>query len=316
MWVFNSERLEEFIDQLAAGFKTEPLDVVLFVVMFVVVIGGPLLLSLLSVRRRRARARAAALERFEAAVAARGLAADEAEAVAVLARAFSPDPARWPGVLSRAAAFNTAAARGGVEPGLLARLRLRLGLQEAGPQARLHSTVELEPGAPVFIAQGGSSLPARVSAVSPGWLEVRAARPVRAARVALRIPRPTGLYDVEMQVLAAQGQVLHLAHVEVPPPIQKRQFVRRRVRGTATVTSADGSPLPVRLVDLGGGGARVEGPAEGIRTGDELTLSLGKAGGWHAAFASRVVRTWDNGFSLVFVDVPDAQRDELIQRLR
>ncbi len=316
MWVFSAEKVEEFLGQLAAGFQRGPLEVALFFVMLVVVIGGPLLLSFFSVRRRRGRARAEAIARFDAAVAARNLSLDETEAVAALARAFSPDPARWPSVLTRAAAFNTAAARGGVEPALLARLRVRLQLQEAGLQVRLHSTVELEPGAPVFIVEGPSTVRGRVAAVDESSFEVRAARPVQGTRLTLRIPRPTGLYNVEAPVLAAQGTVLRLSHAEVSGHIQNRRFVRRRVRGTATVTRNDGSSFGVRLVDLGGGGARVEGPLDRIQGGDEVTLSVGKPGGWHAVLPSRVVRTLEDGFSLVFVDVPDAQRDDLIRRLR
>ncbi len=316
MWVFSSEKLEAFLDQLSAGFRRDPLEVALFFVMLGVAIGGPVLLSALSVRRRRARARAEAIERFEAALAARALAPDEAEAAAALARAFSPDPARWTSVLSRAAAFNTAAARGGVEAGLLARLRLHLGLQDVGPQERLHSTVELEPGAPLFVLQGTAQVPARVTALDAEGLEVRVERPIEAARVTLRIPRPTGIYDVEARVLSAPAGALRLAHAEVNAHVQQRQFVRRRVRGEAALRLPDGSSAKVRLADLSGGGARVEGRPAGIREGDEVTLTLAKAGGWQATLRSRVVRLHEDGFGLVFVDVPDAQRDELIRRLR
>lgn len=316
MWVFNPEKLEAFLDQLSAGFRRDPLEVVLFFVMLAVAIGGPLLVSALSVRRRRARDRAEAMERFDAALAARGLSPEEAEAVAALARAFSPDPSRWPSVLTRAAAFNTAAARGGVDPAVLARLRLRLGLLEAGPGERLHSTVELEKGAPVFVLQGASPVPARVASLDADGFEVQVGRPIEGASVTLRIPRPTGLYDVEARVLEVRGGVLRLAHAEVNAHVQKRRFVRRRVRGEAMLGLADGTTLKVRLVDLGGGGARVEGRPAGIGEGDEVTLSLGKPGGWQATLASRVVRVHEGGFSLVFVDVPDAQRDELIRRLR
>lgn len=316
MWVFDSEALQNFVNQLSRGFQRSPLEVALFFVVLIALVGVPLFLSRVSVRRSRARARVEALGRFEAAAAARGLTPEEVEAVSAMAMRFSRDPARWISVLTRAAAFNTAAARSGVDAALLGRLRMKLGLHEAGPRASFHSTVELEPGAPVVVVDGEASIAGLVTAVTAEHFEARISRPIDSRRVTVRVPRPTGIYDTEVPVLAVEGGVARLGHGEVGSHAQNRRFVRRKVRWAAVVKTAAGSGGPVRLVDLSGGGARVQGSAEGIRAGDAVTLSLGQPDGWHATLASRVVRTHDDGFSLVFDDVLDPARDELIRRLR
>ena len=316
MWVFNAEKLQEYIDQLSLGFHRDPLEVVLFCVVLILLVGVPLSLSLLGTRRRRGRAREGGLKRLEASAAAKGLTREETEAVIAMAQRLYPDPARWASLLTRASAFNAAAARGGVDSALLARLRLKLRLHEAGPRASLHSTVELELGSTVVVVDGEAALSGLVTEVAEDHFAVRIGRPTDSRRVTVRVRRPTGIYDADVPVLAAEGGVLRLGHAEVGSHVQNRRFVRRRVRWAAAVKAAAGSGVPVRLADLSGGGARVEGPTEGILSGDAVTLTLGHPDGWRATIAARVLRIHDDGFSLVFDDVPDPARDELIRRLR
>ncbi len=315
MWVFNGEAVQQFLGRVAEGFQHGPLELAEFAAMFLVLLGVPLLLGVVTTRRSRARARSAAMARFQEAAAAAGLVPEELEALIAMARRFSPDPLRWPAVLTRAAAFNAAAARGGLDAAMLARLRWKLRLIERGPRARLHSTVELEPDEVLLVTAGDAAVAGRVTSVSAERFELHVGRPVPAGTVKVRATRDSGIYDVEVPVLSSEGGILRLGHGEIASRVQNRRFLRRTVRGAALVTTASGAEVRVRLVDLSGGGARVRGPAAGVLVGDAVTLRFARPGGSTSTIASRVVRVAGDGFSLAFEDVPGPVREELIRLL-
>jgi hypothetical protein len=316
MWILDGEKLRQYWDDIARGFYKDPVELTINLILIGLIILVPIALTIIATRRARARSRAEATARFEAAVAARGLDAEEAAALQRLAEALSSSPQRWIEILRRSASFNAAAARiaGGLSGELLGRLRWDLGYRAtAGP---LHSTVEVPPGTTCHLMFRGHRIAARVESVDETGVHLRVARPLPpGAQVTLQIGLPGGLFEARTAVRSVAGPRLTLSHSEIGGRIQNRRFFRRRVRGTVEVLREDGSAEKAQLIDLSGGGARLQS-GRAWKPGETLTLRLPAGDGSVLRIPSRVIRVGRDGFSVRFDEISNADRDELVRRLR
>jgi hypothetical protein len=316
MWILDGEKLRQYWDDIAQGFYKDPVELTINLILIGLIIVVPILLTIVATRRGKARSRAEATSRFEAAIAAKGLDQEQAAAVRRLASALSPNPQRWVEVLRRPASFNAAAARAGsaLSGELLGRLRWDLGYRAT--VGALHSTVEVPPGTVCSLMLRGRRIAARVEAVDEEGVHLRSARPVPiGASVVLQIGLPAGLFEAHTTVRSASGARLIVFHSEIEGRIQNRRFFRRRVRGTVELLRDDGSSEKVRLVDLSGGGARLQSTAA-WRRGELVTLRLPAGDGSLLSIPSQVIRAGEKSFSLRFDEISDADRDELVRRLR
>jgi len=303
MFYYDPQKVSEFLDNVARGFITSPLQYALFAGVLLLL--AACLLTAYRVQRAKARRLEArlALERYERLVLKLGLTAAELELVGRLAGPRG-DPKSRLHLLSSSSAFNRAAGRLGereaASPGeaSLAELRLKLGIQARNPERVPAASSELPQGLPVLLtwssARGERRLLAEVSAQEAGAL-VLAPRegsdpPPAGDPLTVLFQNRAGLFSFATRVLAIKGGFLRLEHVERLRRTQRRRYYRRRLQLPVEVQAREGEPpLGSQLLDLGGEGASLQNPQKRVSAGDLIELRF-RVGGESFVLAAEVLR--------------------------
>jgi hypothetical protein len=346
VFYYDPQKVSGFLDSIARGFITSPLQYALFAGLILLLVAG--LILAYRVQRGRARRLEArlALERFERLAGKLRLTAAELEA---LDRLAGGQVARKLRLLSSPAAFNRAAARLGAAAqeatgeATLAELRLKLGFQARNPERAPSASSELPEGLPVLLAwsaaAGGlraasSGLRAASSGLRPAGGRRRLAAEVGAqeAEALVLVPREgaagppagspvtvvfqnrAGLFSFNTKVRSAAGGVLRLEQVERLQRTQRRKYYRRRLRLPVQVLLREGEPpLPSQLLDLGGDGASLVNPQKSLSAGDlpELAFRMGRESFRLTAEVLRVSRD-GRVLHVRFHGLRDADRDRLL----
>jgi c-di-GMP-binding flagellar brake protein YcgR len=128
-------------------------------------------------------------------------------------------------------------------------------------------------------------------------------------------PSPIGVFAFLTHVHKISGRDAYLDHSETIKRSQRRKYYRRSVQLSATI-SLENNPeqqLATTILDLSGGGARVEKPGVSINPGNRVILTL-RAGSEQVTLAARVIRKShaDEHLHLQFEGINEAARDRLI----
>jgi len=112
--------------------------------------------------------------------------------------------------------------------------------------------------------------------------------------------------------------ILYFPHTEEVEKAQKRNFYRRQALLPA-VLRKEGyitEEYHTRLVDIGGGGARVESPSEKFRKGDAVTFLFKTPNGETFEVSGEIVKTTEMNekeyLHIHFLSIDDAARDRII----
>jgi hypothetical protein len=336
VFYYDPRKVSEFLDSIARGFVTSPLQYVLFGAIILLVVAG--LLVAYRVQRGRARRQEGRLEleRFERLAGKLGLGGPEREA---LDRLAGGQLARKLRLLTSPAAFNHAAARleaalpGAPAESSLAELRLKLGFQARNPERAPSASSELPEGLPVLLlwsfAGARYRLAAEVGAQEAEALVLvcppDAAMPALGSPVTVVFQNRAGVFSFRTRVRAAAagglrpaaGGVLRLDQVEKLQRTQRRRYYRRRLRLPVQVQLREGEPpLASQLLDLGGDGASLVNPRRSLAAGDLAELAF-RVGNESFRLTAEVLRVSRDGqlLHIRFHGLHDADRDRLLGTL-
>jgi hypothetical protein len=321
VFYYDPQKVSEFLDNMARGFITSPLQMVLFAGLILLLVAA--LILAYRVQRGRARRLEArlALERFERLAGKLGLTDAELE---TLDRLAGGQVSRKLRLLASPAAFNRAVARGRDAPAeaSLAELRLKLGFQARNPERAPSASSELPEGLPVLLvwaaAGGRRRLAAELGAQEAQALVLvprdGAAGPSPGSPVTVIFQNRAGLFSFDTVVRSAAGGVLRLDQVERLRRTQRRKYYRRRVRlGVQVLLREDQPSLASQLLDLGGDGASLVNPQKKLSAGDLPELSF-RVGGESFRLTAEVLRLSRGGqvLHVRFHGLRDADRDRLL----
>ena len=335
VFYYDPRKVSEFLDSIARGFVTSPLQYALFGGVILLVVVG--LLVAYRVQRGRARRleNRLALERFERLAGKLGLSGPEREALDHLA---GGQVARKLRLLASPSAFNSAAARLGpaaqdaLAQSSLAELRLKLGYQARNPERAPSASSELPEGLPVllvWVSPGGRRrLAAEVGAQEADALVLvhppDATAPPPGSPVTVAFQNRAGVFSFRTRVRAASGGlrpaaggVVRLDHVERLERTQRRQYYRRKLRLPVQVQAREGEPpLASQLLDLGGEGASLVNPRKSLSAGDLAELAF-RVGGESFQLTAEVLRVSRDGqvLHVRFHGLREADRDRLLGTL-
>jgi hypothetical protein len=338
VFYYDPRKVSEFLDSIARGFVTSPLQYVLFGAIILLVVVG--LLVAYRVQRGRARRQEGRLEleRFERLAGKLGLGGPEREA---LDRLAGGQLARKLRLLTSPAAFNLAVARleaaapGAPAESSLAELRLKLGFQARNPERAPSASSELPEGLPVLLlwsfAGARYRLAAEVGAQEAEALVLAcppdAAMPAPGSPVTVVFQNRAGVFSLRTRVRAAAaasgglrpaaGGVLRLDQVEKLQRTQRRRYYRRRLRLPVQVQLREGEPpLASQLLDLGGDGASLVNPRRSLAAGDLAELAF-HVGDESFRLTAEVLRVSRDGqvLHVRFHGLHDADRDRLLGTL-
>jgi hypothetical protein len=330
MFIFNPEKVSEFLDNIASGFQHRPWEVLLFFVLILLFVAFLLSMSLIQrgkVRRQRLRQ---ARERFERTASRLGLTPEEGELAERLASGLK-GPDRLTQVLVSSAAFNRAVDRlgGGPDPAALAELRMKLGFRAQNPESVPTASSELPEGLPVLLvrndAEGTRRYGAVVRAQEPEALvlEMTGAPPTiaRGQSVTVVLQNRAGLFSFASAVLSLHGGQLRLEHSGHLRRTQRRRYYRRQmslpVQARRVAPGGASQPaLEAWLLDLGGEGASLRNPGGAFAQGDELALRF-RLGSESFELEAEVLRLSRAGqvLHVRFRALREAARDRILRAL-
>ncbi len=332
VFYYDPRKVSEFLDSIARGFITSPLQYALFGGVILLLVVG--LLVAYRVQRSRARRQEdrLALERFERLAGKLGLSDSEREALDLLAGGRLAGKLR---LLASPAAFNRAAARlGSAAPPAetsLAELRLKLGFQARNPERAPSASSELPEGLQVLLLWSAAGarrrLAARVAAQEAEALVLAcpaersplaaASGPPPGSPVTVVFQNRAGVFSFRTSVRSAEAGVLRLRQVERLERTQRRQYYRRRLRLPVQVQAREGEPPRAsQLLDLGGEGASLVNPGRQLCAGDLAELSF-RVGGESFRLTAEVLRVSRDGqvLHVRFHGLREADRDRLLGTL-
>ena len=330
MFIFDPEKVSEFLDRIARGFQHRPFEIILFFVLILLFIAFLITFSLIQRRRARQERLRRAQERYERIAAKLGLSPEERALVERLA-AMLRSPERLTQVLESSAAFHYAAERmgNGADPAALAELRLRLGFRAQNPESIPSASSELPEGIPVLLVcqrpEGARRYGAVVHAQQPDALVLELAGPppslIRGQSVTVILQNRSGLFSFTTGVRSLHGSLLYLDHSEQLHRTQRRRYYRRRLSLPVEVRRVvpGSSPQPVlasHLLDLGGQGASLRNPGGSFAPGDELQLRF-RLGGEPFELEVEVLRLSKGGqvLHVRFLALREAARDRILHAL-
>jgi hypothetical protein len=281
-------------------------------IVVVAIVGSLILLLvagyLIQSAREKRRRRMLADRLYEHRAAEVGLAPEDRRLLDSLAARLDRPQEQKHHLLADPGLFHKAAVRaldeGVASKEAVAALRKALGLAHPDAAGFLRSSTEIGEGAAIRLEpEGGQPLYARVIATAPRALVVEAEPaaghlPAVGSRLGATLTTEAGSFRFASEVLERSERILSLAHSERVEHEQARRFYRKGVETPAAVWDAKtGEDLPVRLLDLSGGGASLEitprGPA--VELGQTLELRLDLPRGKPLTVAARVVRLSGGG---------------------
>ncbi len=330
MFIFNPDKISDFLDRIARGFQHRPFEIILFFVLILLFIAFLITFSLLQRRKARRERLRRARERYERMAERLGLSPEERALAERLAAALR-SPERLTQVLESSAAFDYAVERmgNGVDPAALAELRLKLGFRAQNPESIPAASSELPEGLPVLVVfqrpEGMRRYGAAVQAQLPEALVLELAGPppslTRGQSVTVILQNRSGLFTFTTTVRSLRGSLLYLDHSEHLRRTQRRRYYRRRislpveVRRVVPGSAAQPAQLS-ELLDLGGQGASLRNPGRAFAPGDELQLRF-RLGGEPFELEVEALRLSKGGqvLHVRFLALREAARDRILHAL-
>ncbi|MCA1755076.1 MAG: PilZ domain-containing protein [Spirochaeta sp.] len=330
--------VEEFHRQISDAYTRSPLEILIFIGFFVILLG-----ILLGYRRHVARKEKHAefqrTERlYQQALRRTPLSPSQVELLNTLAETLHRPSERYL-LFEDESLFNSCAVRAleqkKVAPDAVAGLRILLGFDSDGAKAP-HSTTQLKPGATVLLRGRAKDKPVAAEIVSSSrtmGLELRCRSerinhlPLSGRAIQLIYHNAAGIFVFASLVLSREDGTLVLRHAEQPQRLQRRRYFRKSVRLPVRIEriSPEGRDLSGIVFDLGGGGAALElveipGETTGHKElppdiGDLLYMYIEPEPSEMWKLQARVVRVSPQGIHLVFTALQEQDRDKIYRYL-
>lgn len=204
---------------------------------------------------------------------------------------------------------------------VLSSLRMKLGFKADGPERIPHSTAELPPGTGLVIVEGKRKFYGRIARLEEHSFLVslteRTYKPSPGSKLNVILQKESGLYGFKTVAGRNEGGMIRLKHAEDIQRVQRRKFYRRRTSLPVFVRKSGEGRDWVRatLKDLGGGGASLKTPPEGIETGEEVEVSFPLQTGPPIQVQGVVVRLSGNVLHIQFGPMGEALRDRIMAHL-
>lgn len=318
-----SEAAEDFISDVAAAYRSSPLEATL---LLLIILGGIGLLVYYVAREnkkyRNERLRRAQ-EIYADQVASLELTPSWQDALEKMA-AYLDEPQEKYLLLENEGLFNRTAAQatadGAVQMDTVSALRVRLGFRKS-PNSRISSTASIPEGTTVYLRPSKQDAPVRgtVLAHAPHSFRVEvvskapSVTPGRSIEVFYQ--NAAGIFRISTLVQKREDKLVWLRHSEELSHKQQRLFFRRNYREPVTVKPVQGSfkPLKTTFVDLGGGGASLLNEANEFHVGDILELEFTSGDGQPLRVFAEVLRLSDKGqiAHTKFVSIREQVRDRI-----
>lgn len=319
--------VEGFFEQIRAAYQSSPLEVVIFILIVGVLIGGLVGFGIHFTRRERRKHIELATRLYTEKAEELKLTPGERELLKRLSRHLK-DPTNTYQLLTDEISFNAAAAAlreetDDVSPSSIAALRVKLGYRATRPDRAPRASASIPEGATVLLVRNRSRKPikARVEAPTSRAFRVRLSAESRLPTgVALEVffQNSAGVFTFTSTVLAVTEGIAELSHSEAIQKYQKRRYFRRAIDLPVHVADFE-EPDEQRLaqfIEIGGGGASLTNP-DGAFSDDqrlELTFQLEEQ---RIRVVARVVRRSDSGrvLHVSYEHIQEGVRDRIYQAI-
>jgi hypothetical protein len=292
------------------------------VILFFGIIAALLMFFLYSHRiiRRREEARIAEIIAAKNArvLGSRSFEPDEIDLIDALSRYLKDPRKRYLVVTNSNAYFATlrsARSSGSENLECEKRLREKLGFRASPELTRVRTTRDLAEGSSVvFQSSDGARVSAVVTEQSQARFTAVVKKPIHMKQTALlycQDGRDVLAFSVSVEAL--NGLTITMRHSQKVTRSQRRDYFRKRVAMPVEIRVSGQTHLDSVIVDLGGGGASLLGPAKRLTRGDDVELVFRPDGAdWNVV--GEVVRTSKGGTvsHIRFGHVSQAERDQLV----
>lgn len=267
MIIFDQERANELISRVSSGFGVGPL----YVILFFGIIAALLLFFLYSHRiiRRREEARIAEIivAKNARVFGSRSFEPDELDLIDTLSRHLKDPRKRYLVVTNSNVFFATLrAARDSGSTNLACekRLREKLGFRATPESTRVRTTRDLAEGSSVvFQSSDGARVSAVVAEQSQTGFTAVVAKPIHIQQSGLLYCQDSrGVLAFSVSVEAVKDLTIIMRHSQKVTRSQRRDYFRKRVAMPVELRVSGQTYLDSVIVDLGGGGASLLGPAK------------------------------------------------------
>lgn len=313
----------DFVQNFVHGFIASPVEIAVFAGFLAIFVAVLVVVPVLRGRRARRQAAERAETRYEELKDRHRLQPSEEEAVDILA-GYLRRPEHKYVVLQNQGIFDECAERArhdqAVADPTIASLRVKLGFSGSYAGAAPDSSSELPTGSGVVLnAEERGPIVARLIEHDPDAFTVRIdedVTPLTSGRlVEVIFQDGSGQYRFTTTVLSREDTALRLAHAEELERIQRRDYVRRRLKLPVYVRPAhsDRKPALSRFVDVGGGGASIANTGE-LERGDEIELTFHRDSDKALHVPGHVVRLSHRGkiAHIQFDELSPHDRDRII----
>jgi hypothetical protein len=319
----DNQNVSDILRSISRGFVQSPEQRILFIVILAAFVLLIVLVYFLQELRAKARHFRNATEVYDHLTRQLGLSRSERGLADRLAGCCKPPDKKYLVLLSPHT-FDACAEklreREEVPEMTLAALRLKLDFSARRPEDVPASSSELPRGMRITLTQKGKpAMRARVSRQVPEALVIAVEEgsmlPDRGVPLTVYFQNQSGLFAFLTHVRTTSGRDVFLDHSETIKRSQRRKYYRRAVQLSASFARENNPErqLTTTILDLSGGGARIENPGVPVKAGDRLILTL-RAGAEHITLAARVVRKShrDEYLHLQFEGLSETVRDRLI----
>ncbi len=318
-----SEAARDFVSDVAAAYRSSPIEATLFVLLILGGIGVLVYYAVRENRRFRAERLRRAQEIYADQVAALEITPSWQDALEKMA-SYLDEPKEKYLLLENEGLFNRTASKaiadGSVQPDTVSALRVRLGFRK-NPNSRISSTASIPEGTTVYLRLSKQDAPIRgtVLAHAPHSfrVEVGSGAPsiTQGRSIEVFYQNAAGIFRIATLVQKREGSLVWLRHSEELSHKQQRLFFRRAYREPVVVKPVQGSfdPLKTTFVDLGGGGASLRNERNDFHVGDILELEFASTDGQPLRVFAEVLRLSNEGkiAHTKFVSIREQVRDKI-----
>lgn len=319
----DTQNVSDLLRSISRGFIQSPEQRILFIVVLAAFVLLIVLVYFLQELRAKARHMRNATEVYDHLTRQLGLSRSERAMADRLAGCCKPPDKKYLVLLS-SHTFDACAEklreREEIPEMALMALRLKLDFSARRPEDIPASSSELPRGMRVILTQKGKpTMRAWVSRQDPEALvaavDEGSVLPERGIPLTLYFQNQSGVFAFLTHARKISGRDAYLDHSETIKRSQRRRYYRRTVQLSASFVLENNPErqLTTTILDLSGGGARIENPGIPVKPGDRVILGL-RAGAEHITMAARVVRKshGDEVLHLQFEGLSETVRDRLI----
>lgn len=319
--------VEGFFQTIREAYQASPLEIVAFILILGVLIGGLVGFFVYFTRSERRKHVELATRLYTEKADELKLAPGERELLKRMS-AHLKDPANTYQLLTDEITFNAAAAAlreasPDVPASSIASLRLKLGYKANRPDRAPRSSASIPEDATVLIARSRSRKPIKAKVAEPSSRAFRVTLPADArlpsgSSVEVFFQNSAGVFTFSSTVLAAGDGVAQLAHSESIRKYQKRRYFRRQIELPVYVSDFE-KPEQQHLAqfrEIGGGGASLSNPQNAFSDGQLIELSFELAD-QPVTVVARVIRRSEGGAVLHvgFEHINEGLRDRIYRAI-